>query len=74
MPAPRSHTRQAGVLANLIALALLTLPLPTHADQQQRGRGQHADLSEQQSPPYCVAASGCGGGAGAQGRPITAHE
>ncbi|NQD94424.1 hypothetical protein HP532_17415 [Pseudomonas sp. CrR25] len=31
MSALRSHTRQAGLMANLIALALLTLPLPTHA-------------------------------------------
>jgi hypothetical protein len=25
------HARQAGLLSNLLALALLTLPLPTHA-------------------------------------------
>ncbi|HBX54456.1 MAG TPA: hypothetical protein DEH10_03480 [Pseudomonas sp.] len=28
-----SHTRQAGLLTNLLALSLLTLPLPTHANE-----------------------------------------
>ena len=28
------HARQAGLLSNLLALALLTLPLPTHAGDQ----------------------------------------
>lgn len=28
------HARQAGLLSNLLALALLTLPLPTHAGVQ----------------------------------------
>ncbi|MHA6493251.1 hypothetical protein ACX0MV_08395 [Pseudomonas borbori] len=31
MPMARSHIRQAGMLSNLLALALLTLPVPTHA-------------------------------------------
>lgn len=31
MPTTRSHVRQAGLLSNLLALALLTLPLPTQA-------------------------------------------
>lgn len=31
MSALRSHTRQAGLLSNLLAYALLALPLPTHA-------------------------------------------
>lgn len=29
------HTRPAGLLSNLLAYALLALPLPTHADQTQ---------------------------------------
>lgn len=35
MSALRSHTRQAGLLSNLLAFALLALPLPTHADTTQ---------------------------------------
>jgi len=31
MPTTRSHVRHAGLLSNLLALALLTLPLPTQA-------------------------------------------
>lgn len=29
------HTRPAGLLSNLLAYALLALPLPTHADQMR---------------------------------------
>ncbi|HEX5844107.1 MAG TPA: hypothetical protein VFY62_16655 [Pseudomonas sp.] len=40
MPTQRSHTRQAGLLSNLLAIGLLTLPIPTQAstqaDQQPR--------------------------------------
>jgi hypothetical protein len=31
MPTMRRHVRHAGLLSNLLALALLTLPLPTQA-------------------------------------------
>jgi hypothetical protein len=31
MPTTRSHVRHAGLLSNLLALALLTLPIPTQA-------------------------------------------
>lgn len=31
MPTTHSHVRHAGALSNLLALTLLTLPLPTHA-------------------------------------------
>ncbi|WP_339524344.1 hypothetical protein [Pseudomonas sp. EA_35y_Pfl2_R111] len=31
MPTTRSHVRHAGLLSNLLALALLTIPLPTQA-------------------------------------------
>ncbi len=31
MPTTRSHVRHAGLLSNLLALALLTLPLSTQA-------------------------------------------
>jgi hypothetical protein len=32
MPSTRSHIRRAGRMSNLLAIALLTLPLPTQAD------------------------------------------
>jgi ABC-type phosphate transport system permease subunit len=34
MPSTRSHIRHAGLLSNLLALALLTLPLPTQASSE----------------------------------------
>lgn len=34
MPTTRSHVRQAGMASNLLAIALLTLPIPTQAMTQ----------------------------------------
>jgi hypothetical protein len=34
MPTTRSHVRQAGLASNLLAIALLTLPIPTQAMTQ----------------------------------------
>ncbi len=35
------HARQAGLVSNLLALALLTLPLPTHAGAQPGAVATH---------------------------------
>ena len=46
MPSKRSHIRQAGRMSSLLAVALLTLPLPTQASDsnqthpQQRSNAQ----------------------------------
>jgi hypothetical protein len=34
MPTTRRHVRQAGLASNLLAIALLTLPMPTQAMTQ----------------------------------------
>lgn len=34
MPTTRRHVRQAGLASNLLAIALLTLPIPTQASVQ----------------------------------------
>ncbi|HUE94985.1 hypothetical protein [Pseudomonas sp.] len=34
MPTTHSHVRQAGLASNLLAIALLTLPIPTQAMTQ----------------------------------------
>ncbi|MEQ6327709.1 hypothetical protein VLF92_05155 [Pseudomonas chengduensis] len=46
------RARQAGLLSNLLALALLTAPLPTHATgvAQLSSAQSHATLSTQRSP------------------------
>lgn len=36
------HARQAGLLSNLLALALLTLPLPTHSGAQPSAVAPHS--------------------------------
>ncbi|MGE8500538.1 MAG: hypothetical protein ACN6O6_23815 [Pseudomonas sp.] len=39
-----SHTRQAGLLTNLLALALLTLPIPTQAVDRSESTAAVASL------------------------------
>jgi hypothetical protein len=51
MPATRSHVRQAGMASNLLAIALLTLPIPTQAvtqgavESERRAQAAHAEAS-----------------------------
>lgn len=47
----RSHTRQAGLLTNLLALALLTLPLPTQTGEHGQRLQHPLSLTFQQSEP-----------------------
>lgn len=51
MPTTHSHIRHAGALSNLLALALLTLPLPTHASSTASGISQVSAHSTAQSEP-----------------------
>jgi hypothetical protein len=45
MPSTHSHVRNAGLLSNLLALALLTLPLPTQASDAATDAAQAAQTA-----------------------------
>lgn len=56
MPSTRSHVRQAGLASNLLAIALLTLPIPTQAMTQGATESeQRAACSTQTSRPDATA-------------------
>lgn len=40
MPTTHSHVRQAGLASNLLAIALLTLPIPTQAMTQDAAEAE----------------------------------
>jgi hypothetical protein len=50
MPTTRSHVRQAGMASNLLAIALLTLPIPTQAMTQDAIERERRIACNAQSP------------------------
>lgn len=56
MPTTRSHVRQAGLASNLLAIALLTLPIPTQAMTQDAIERERRVACNAQAPqPDAVA-------------------
>jgi hypothetical protein len=49
------RARQAGLLSNLLAIALLTLPLPTHAISAERRRSPSWGATITQTPRFAAA-------------------
>jgi hypothetical protein len=49
MPTTRRHVRQAGLASNLLAIALLTLPIPTQAITQAAAEAERRSICNAQT-------------------------